>query len=154
MFETLKSFNLREHFTSFVRCCYTDTVSCVSNNGFTTNWFSLYRGMRQGCPLSCLRFVLCAEIMSNRIRANENIRVLNIGLNEHKIKQFANDCLCFVRDLPSIYTLIETIKGFFCDIRAESERRKTVILLFSPQVYLGHYFFFLLFHGLRKTITN
>ena len=35
-----------------------------------------------------------------------------IGSKEHKLKQFADDCLCFLRDIPSIYTSIETIKGF------------------------------------------
>ena len=68
MFEVLRKFNLWEDFISLVKCCYTNIFSCVSNNGFTTNWFELFSGMMQGCPLSCLLFILCAEIMSNRIR--------------------------------------------------------------------------------------
>ena len=70
--ETLKVFNLEE-FISYIKCCYTDIYSCVCNNGFTTNWFKLFRGMRQGCLLSCLLFTLCAEMMSNRIRNNQNM---------------------------------------------------------------------------------
>ena len=132
MVETLKSFNLGENFISFVKCCYTDIYSCVSNNGYTTNWFSLFRGMRQGCPLSCLLFILCAEIMSNRIRANENIHGIYIGLNEHKIKQFADDCTCFVRDIPSIYTLIETIKGFTLMSGLNLNAGKSLLFFLGP----------------------
>ena len=67
----------------------------MNNNGFSTEWFELFRGMRQGCPLSCLLFILCAEIMSNRIRQNDSIRGLEAGGKMYKIKQFADDCTCF-----------------------------------------------------------
>ena len=35
-----------------------------------------------------------------------------MDITEHKLKQFADDWLCFLSDIPSIYTLIETIYGF------------------------------------------
>ena len=50
LFEMLKKLNLGETFIRFVRCCYKDIYSCINNNGFTTNWFKLGRGVRQGCP--------------------------------------------------------------------------------------------------------
>ena len=132
MIETLKAFNLGKEFISYVKCCYTDIYSCVCNNGFTTNWFKLFRGMRQGCPLSCLLFILCAEIMSNRIRNNQNIHGVKIGIKEHKLKQFADDCSCFLRDIPSIYTLIETIKGFSSLSGLNLNAGKSVLFFLGP----------------------
>ena len=63
MCKVLKKMNIGEQFIKFVKCCYADIYSCINNNGFTTNWFKLGRGDRQGCSLSSLLFILCIEIM-------------------------------------------------------------------------------------------
>ena len=70
--------------------------------------------------------------MSNRIRKNDNIIGLEINGKSHKIKQFADDCTCFLKDIPSIYSLLETIKGFslFSGLRLNTE--KSVILFLGP----------------------
>ena len=36
----------------WIKTFYTDISSCVLNNGFTTDFFSVRRGVRQGDPLS------------------------------------------------------------------------------------------------------
>ena len=95
VFEVLRKLKLGTHFISLVKCCYNNIYSCVNNNGFTTDWFRLNRGVRQGCPLSCLLFIPCVEIMGNKIRNNSMIKGLKVFNFEHKIKQFADDCTCF-----------------------------------------------------------
>ena len=50
--------------------------------------------------------------MGNRIRNNSMIKGLKVFKFEHKIKQFADDCTCFLQNVASIYSLIETMKGF------------------------------------------
>ena len=49
------------------------------NNGHAWNFFQLYRGVQQGCPLSGLLFVLAIEVLSQAIRENENIHGLKIN---------------------------------------------------------------------------
>ena len=132
MFEVLRKVNLGDQFISYVKCCYTDIYSCINNNGFTTKWFELGRGVRQGCPLSCLLFILCVEIMSNQIRNNRNIKGIFINGVEHKIKQFADDCTCMVKDVPSIYSLIESIKGFSLCSGLKLNAEKSLILFLGP----------------------
>ena len=132
MFEVLRKVNLGDQFISYVRCCYTDIYSCINNNGFATNWFELGRGVRQGCPLSCLLFILCVEIMSNQIRNDRNIKGIFINGIEHKIKQFADDCTCTVKDIPSIYSLIESIKGFSLCSGLKLNAEKSLILFLGP----------------------
>ena len=132
MFEVLKKINLGETFVKFVRCCYTNIYSCINNNGYTTNWFKLGRGVRQGCPLSCILFILCVEIMGTRIRKNSDIKGIKIGAFEHKLKQFADDCSCFLKNIESIYTLIECIKGFSLQSGLKLNSEKSILFFLGP----------------------
>ena len=67
----LDVFNFKEDFKRWV--FYTDTSSCVTNNGFASPFFNLNRGVRQGCPLSGLLFVLGIELLNLAIQTNSNI---------------------------------------------------------------------------------
>ena len=53
--------------------------SCVLNNGFGSEHFTLSRGVRQGCPLSGLLFIVGIEILGNAIRQASNIKGINIA---------------------------------------------------------------------------
>ena len=65
MFKCLLHFNFGENFIRWIKLLYIDTSSCVGNNGFYSNYFKLSRGIRQGCPISALLFLLVAEVYSN-----------------------------------------------------------------------------------------
>ena len=79
--KVLEAFNIRKWIKTF----YTDISSCVINNGHASEFFNLQRGVRQGCPLSGVLFVLCAEILAQAIRNNNNIKGIQIYDKEYKI---------------------------------------------------------------------
>jgi hypothetical protein len=54
------------------------------NNGWISEIFKNSRGIRQGCPLSALLFVLSVEIMALRIRNNKDIKGFQIKIDEHQ----------------------------------------------------------------------
>ena len=64
---------------SGMRVFYTDISSYVINNGFASPFFNLNRGVRQGCPLSGLLFVLGIELLNLAIQANPDIKGFNVG---------------------------------------------------------------------------
>ena len=57
---TLKYYNFGESLILWIKLFYID-ISRIQNNGWSLDFFTLSRGVRQGCPLS--PFILCAEIL-------------------------------------------------------------------------------------------
>ena len=56
--KTLKYFNFGNAFLNLVKLLYTDISSCCVNNRWSTQFFSLSRGVRQGCPLSPYLYIM------------------------------------------------------------------------------------------------
>jgi hypothetical protein len=67
-------------------------ISCILIDGETTEFFSVSRGVRQGCPLSPLLYVLVAETIASAIRADRFIDsyILPNGRSV-KLCQYADD---------------------------------------------------------------
>ncbi len=89
--KTLEYFKFGSDFRKWINILYTDTESCVVNNGWTTRFFKLSRGVRQGCPMSPYLFVLGAELLSLAVRSNNRIQGITIDGVTHKIIQYADD---------------------------------------------------------------
>ena len=79
--KVLDVFNLKQvDFKRWVKVFYTDISSCVTNNGFASPFFNLKRGVRQGCPLSGLLFVLGIELLNLAFQIlNSNIKGIKVG---------------------------------------------------------------------------
>ena len=108
----LEAFNFGPKFRSYVQTLYHDISATVLNNGHTSQWFRLERGVRQGCPLSPYLFILLAETLSCKIRENEAIKGILLNDCEIKITQMADDTTCFVKDKISLKNLIDVFKNF------------------------------------------
>ena len=70
---------------------YCKTESCILNNGWTSNFFELSRGVRQGCPLSPYLFILSVEILAEAIRSKREITGIKIQDTQFKLSQYADD---------------------------------------------------------------
>ena len=53
----------------------------MTNNGWTSKPFKIGKGIRQGCPLSALLFLLEVEVLACNIRENEKDG-LHIKIND------------------------------------------------------------------------
>ena len=65
---------LVNHFINGKKVCFTDITSCVLNTGWTTQFDSVSRGVRQIYPISPYLFLLCAEILGIAIRQSKDIK--------------------------------------------------------------------------------
>ena len=79
LIQCLKHLNFNDDFTKWIRLFYTNAKSCVTNNGFQSDFFPIKRGVRQGCPLSPYLFIICMELLTNQIRINKNIKGITIA---------------------------------------------------------------------------
>ena len=97
--KTLEYFNFGPIFRQNIKLLYTLLLSNVSNNGHSSEIFINSRGIRQGCPISSLLFILCAEILATNIRQSADIRGIKIGKEEIRLTQFADDTCLYLDGL-------------------------------------------------------
>ena len=74
LLRTLETFNFGNNFIKWITILYTRIVSSTTNNGYFSKYFELSRGIRQGCPISVLLFLLVAEVMANKIRTDQKVK--------------------------------------------------------------------------------
>ena len=87
----LEAFRFGPDFIRWVKTLYKYIQSCVINNGLTTGYFALERGVRGGHPLSPYLFVVLAETLALAIQQNEAIKGISIGKEETKLLQYADN---------------------------------------------------------------
>ena len=76
MINCLKHFNFGEDFLKLVKLFYNDAKSCVTNNGCLSDYFPVLQCVRQGCPLATYLFIICIELLLNKITTTEDIKYI------------------------------------------------------------------------------
>jgi exonuclease III len=123
--KTLQSYGLGENFRKWVKVVYKNTEACVTNNGYSSPFFVLERGVRQGCPLSAYLFIMVVELLANKIRNTKEIKGIKIGQIEIKIIQMADDTTVFVEDLQSLRIVLDIIELFHLFAGLKLNKTKT-----------------------------
>ena len=99
----------------WIKTFYTNPQSGVTNNGFATPFFfSLKRGVRQGCPLSGILFVISVEFLSCNISSDKSIKGLSLNSKEFKSSQYVDDTTCLVEDSTSADNLFKKLDFLDC----------------------------------------
>ena len=117
---TLHHMGFGQSFIKWVNLLYTDVRSAVLINGYTPDWFRPTRGVRQGCPLSPLLYVISIEVSAANIRAHPHISGIKLpGLLSTLpvVSFYADDMTVIVSSDPAsfaafeMYTLFERGTG-------------------------------------------
>ena len=91
LFNCLDAFNFGPEFKRWINTFYKNIQSCVMNNGLSSEYFNLSRGVRQGDPLSPYLFLLAVETLAIAVRENIEIKGIVIEQQETKLLQYADD---------------------------------------------------------------
>ena len=111
--KSLEVFNFGPQLRKWITVLYNGISSCVLNNGFAKKHFNLGRGVRQGCSLYGILFVIGTEILSNAIKRSNEIKGIPINeVHTVKISQYADDTTIFVKDIQSVHNLSHLLSQF------------------------------------------
>ena len=112
LLKAIETLNFGSDFKRWIQVLYNNISSCTVNNGFSSPFFSLHRGVRQGCPLSGMLFILAVEMLSCAIRSEKLIKGIQVKGKELKLTQYADDTTTFVKDGASLGKLLELLDLF------------------------------------------
>ena len=70
LFKDLEHFNFERNFIKMIKTCYNNIQSAVKVNGFVSSFFDLSKGIRQGCLISIVLYILVAETFAEAVRAD------------------------------------------------------------------------------------
>lgn len=125
----LDKFDFGPSFKQWVTTLYNGANSRIINNGHLSDKIHLERGIRQGCPLSALLFILSVEILACAIRQDNILAGINIkgnkGTREVRICQLADDTTLFVKDRKSVERALEIVQCFGNKSGLELNKGKT-----------------------------
>ena len=112
LFKTMRAFGIGEVFIGWVRKLYSNATSILNINGFFSDRIPLKRGVRQGCPLSALLYVLVIEVFALQLRSNPNIVGFTIEGEKIVSAHYADDTTIIIRQNRCFKEVIKEIKDY------------------------------------------
>ena len=82
------------------------------NNNRTTKYFKLFKGVRQGDPLSLYLFILALEVLAISVRNDENIKGIQINGKEIKMTIYADDTTMILKDKDAAQHMFKKLCKF------------------------------------------
>ena len=126
LFKTLRKFGYGPKLISIIEVIYNNIEAQVKVNGNMSSSFLIERGVRQGCPLSMILYIILAEVMIQNIRQNRNIQGIKVSETEIKISAFADDTTLYIGENDSLIHLQSQLQDFELFAGVKYNREKCV----------------------------
>lgn len=134
--KTLAKFNFGPDFKNWVKLLYCNSECAILNNGHFTEFFKLERGVRQGCPLSAFLFILVAELLSLKIKQDENINGIKLQNGSLKVSQLADDTNIYIGKMDEINPVLKILDAFAICSGLKTNIEKTKIFQIGNTKYV------------------
>ena len=119
LFNLLREFGFKYSFIRWIQTLYNNANGRILNYGWISEDFSIERGVRQGCPLSALLFIIVAEVLAARIKQNPNIKGIQIPDHDKdleckdiRIIQYADDTTIFTNSTEFVKNIMTEVELF------------------------------------------
>ena len=84
-----------------IKATYDKPTENIILNGEILKAFPLKSGTRQGCRLSPILFNIVLEVLATAIRAEKEMKGIQIGKEEVKLSLFADDMILYIENLQT-----------------------------------------------------
>lgn len=113
LFNVLQSFGFPDKFIRLIRAMYANSESTLFLDSRESRPFQVTRGVRQGCPLSPVLFVLALEPFLKAIERHPQIRGLPLpGRTEVKVTAYADDITLYIHNEQSLQHVLNAFSHF------------------------------------------
>ena len=132
----LRLFNFGQVIRKWISVLCSDVETAVLNGGYSTHYFKVSRGLRQGCLLCPLLFVLGVEGMAQKVRQSPESRGIKLSQSmEAKISQFADDTTLIRSDINALKESMNVINNFsaISGLKSNNKKKTKVICIVSAK---------------------
>ena len=98
MIKTLQKAGIEGTYLNIIKAIYDKPTANIMLNGETLKAFPLKSGTRQWCPLSPLFFNIVLEVLATAIRAEKEVKGIQIGKEEVKLLLLADDMILYIEN--------------------------------------------------------
>jgi hypothetical protein len=117
---------------NIIKAVYIKPTDKLILNGENLKPFPLKSGMRHGYPLSPLLFNMLLEFLARAIKQEEEIKGIQIGKEEVKLSQFADDMIFYLKDPEnSTKKLLTNINTFMKSSKIQNQYMKISNFLYA-----------------------
>ena len=96
MIKTLQKSGIEGTYLNIIKAAYEKPRANIILDGEKLKAFPLKSGTRKGCPLSSLPFNIVLEVLGTAIRAEKEIKGIQIGKEEVKLLLFADEMILYI----------------------------------------------------------
>ena len=108
--KTLDHYNFGEEFIRWIMILYSNPSAIFKNNEWLSGKISLDRGIRQGCPVSALLFILVVEVLVNKLKTSSIEGIMSANAKkELKLCQYADDMAVFLKDEEHLSKVLDIV---------------------------------------------
>jgi hypothetical protein len=134
IFKVLKKYNFGPFFINCMKMIYKNPSIYFKNNGWLSRKINPSRGIRQGCPISALLFIISVEILSTKIQNSQDIEGIYLEtINKHvKIKQYADDTTLILKNIESLENALHCVSEFSKCAGLNLNKSKSEGILLGP----------------------
>ena len=135
LFSVLEKFGFTNRYISWIKIMYKKMKSCILTNGYSSKYFDISRGIRQGDSLSALLYVIQAEPLACLIRKTDEIQGIQVTNKvEVRISQYVDDTVLYLRHKNLTEKCLQIIEKFGKASGARLNKGKTVGLVMKESL--------------------